>query len=87
MTKAWKGGSVPCRFSSKASGILSRHRAVMSRRPKIIAGQNGVSTGPDMEEIMRKEVFKPTSIGELHDRWLASSGFDQLLQHEPIHPG
>ena len=42
---------------------------------------------PNMEEIMRKEVFKPTSIGELHDRWLASSGFDQLLQHDPIHPG
>ena len=42
---------------------------------------------PNMEEIVRKEVFKPTGISALHDRWLASSGFDQLLQHDPIHPG
>ena len=42
---------------------------------------------PNMEEIMNQEVVKPTSIATLHDRWLASSGFDQLLQHEPIHPG
>ena len=42
---------------------------------------------PNMEEIMSQEVVKPTSIGTLHDRRLASSGFDQLLQHDPIHPG
>ena len=46
VTKAWSDGSVSCCFSSKASRILSRHRAVTSRRPKIIAGQNGVSTYP-----------------------------------------
>ena len=43
--------------------------------------------GPDMEEIMRKEVFKPTSIGALYSRWIDSFEFSQVPQHDPIHPG
>ena len=43
--------------------------------------------GPDMEEIMRKEVFKPTDMGALHSRWLDSFEFAQVSQHDPTHPG